>query len=268
MYHFMIDGFQGFRSRFDQVQLVQEVLEEAPVKLGLQPAMPAFILPYYDGVVPEDCGLSSFVFLVGGHFTIHTFSFRETYFADFVSRDPFDSRKLVLMLDSVFPCSTATTHFASRDEHTFKGVKPDLEADFGPHLLIEIDGYEGPKSMDDLFDLFDRLPGLIGMTPIMRPYTIRGKDRTGEDITSVMTMVAESHISLHVFHAEKRAYFDLFSCSFFDTDKVVPTIKEMLPGKQSNDTLIVRGSKYKTLRTDRPQELNRSRAWLDAMKSA
>jgi len=29
-------------------------------------------------------------------------------------------------------------------------------------------------------------------------------------------MIAESHVSLHVFPHEERAYFDLFSCRFFD----------------------------------------------------
>src|SRR5438034_6613835 len=82
MLHFTIDGFQGFRSRFDHVPLIQEVLEEVPTQLGLKPVMPAFMLPYYNGVVPEDCGVSAFVFLAGGHFTLHTFSFREAYFAD------------------------------------------------------------------------------------------------------------------------------------------------------------------------------------------
>src|SRR5256886_7935447 len=86
MLHFTIDGFRGFRSRFDDAHLIQEVLEDAPAQLGLKRAMPAFVLPYYSGVVPEDCGISAFVFLAGGHFTLHTFSFREAYFADLVAR--------------------------------------------------------------------------------------------------------------------------------------------------------------------------------------
>ena len=69
MLHFTIDGFRGFRSRFDDAHLIQEVLEDAPAQLGLKRAMPAFVLPYYNGVVPEDCGISAFVFLAGGHFT-------------------------------------------------------------------------------------------------------------------------------------------------------------------------------------------------------
>lgn len=44
MTHVTLDGFRGSRSRFDDIRLVQEVLEELPVVLGLQRTMPAFLL--------------------------------------------------------------------------------------------------------------------------------------------------------------------------------------------------------------------------------
>ena len=56
MKHLHYDGIQGYRSRFDDIHLVYEFLEEVPPELGLRPAMPPFILPYYNGVVPEDEG--------------------------------------------------------------------------------------------------------------------------------------------------------------------------------------------------------------------
>ena len=43
--HFTLDGFHGFRSRFDDIKLVQEILEELPSVLGLKPVMPPFLLP-------------------------------------------------------------------------------------------------------------------------------------------------------------------------------------------------------------------------------
>src|SRR5438093_10524318 len=103
MHHFMSDGCRGFRSRFDHIQLIQEILEEVPEKLGLRPAMPAFLLPYYNSVVPEDCGVSAFVFLQGGHFTLHTFSFRDAYFVDVVEPSVFVYERLRLLLSSELP---------------------------------------------------------------------------------------------------------------------------------------------------------------------
>lgn len=260
MLHFTIDGFRGFRSRFDHVPLIQEVLEEIPVQLGLTPVMPAFVLPYYNGVVAEDCGVSAFLFLGGGHFTLHTFSFREAYFADLVAPEPFDADRLRTVLQAVFPCETTSVQTIERTK--MKDTEPDAEADFGPHLFLNIDAYQGPQSMDTLFALFDRLPRTIGMTPIMRPYVIRDTLGDGRRVLSALTMIAESHVSLHVFPDEERAYFDIFSCRFFDRDQVVPQLKACFPGGTVHEALIARGSRYRYLRTERAEEHVRSRAWL------
>jgi S-adenosylmethionine/arginine decarboxylase-like enzyme len=259
MVHFTIDGFRGFRSRFDDARLIQELLEDAPAQLGLRRAMPAFVLPYYNGVVAEDCGISAFVFLAGGHFTLHTFSFRETYFADLVAPDEFDPAKLRALLEAVFPCAITTAQMVERQD--LKDSEPDVESDFGPHLFLNVDAYQGPRSLDALFDLFDRLPAEIGMTPIMRPYVIRDS-AAGRPVLSAMTMIAESHVSLHVFPREDRAYVDLFSCRFFDRTFVVPRLRAQFPGGSVQEALIARGSRYRYLRTERADEHAKSRTWL------
>src|SRR3989441_7773762 len=149
MLHFTIDGFQGFRSRFDHVPLIQEVLEEVPTQLGLKSVMPAFVLPYYNGVVPEDCGVSAFVFLAGGHFTLHTFSFREAYFADLVAPVPFDAGRLRSVLEAGFPCAITAGPTGGRPGP--QGTAPAPGAGFGPPPFLHVDAYQGPQSMDTLF---------------------------------------------------------------------------------------------------------------------
>ena len=265
MQHFMIDGFRGFRSRFDHLHLLQEVLEEVPAQLGLQPTMPAFLLPYYNGVVAEDCGVSAFVFLAGGHFTLHTFSFREVYFGDLVSATRFDARRLQLLLESLFPCETTTVNSVTREPGSLRTVPPDVRTDFGPHLFLDLEDFRGPRTLDDLFQVFDHLPASVGMTPIMRPYVVRNTTPDGP-VLSAMTMIAESHISIHVFEATGRAFFDLFSCRFFDRDTVVPRIRAELGGGEAREGFVARGSKYRLLRTGRPEELSRSKLWLRALK--
>jgi len=265
MQHFIIDGIRGYRSRFDHIQLIQEVLEELPAHLGVEPAMPAFLLPYYNGVVPEDCGVSAFVLLRGGHFTLHTFSFREAYFADFVAPAAFDTSTLRQHLDAAFPCASISTHTVSRTPGALRTVTPSVTEDFGPHVFLDIAEYQGPTTMDDLFSLFDSLPWEIDMTPIMRPYTLKGTTTAGQRFVSVVTMIAESHIILHVFPDQRTAYLDLFSCRFFDTDKVLTQIKAELPGQVVNEALIGRGSKYHLLRTEREDEVAKSKGWLDAV---
>jgi len=264
MNHFVMDAFNGYRSRLDDITLVHEFLEELPLKLGLKPVMPPFILPYYDGVVPEDCGISAFIFLAGGHFTIHTFSFREAYFVDMVCPQPFDSRKLEKIIEETFPATRVTSYQLEREKQESYPQKIEInrKLDFGPHLFLDFSNYTGPTTMDDLFTLFDTMPFKIGMTPIMRPYVV--KNSMGEEkVTSILTMIAESHISLHYFEKSKRAYLDLFSCRFFNYDEVIGKLKQIFSGDVINETLIARGSKYHQFKKVAVPDSGHRGSWLD-----
>lgn len=264
MNHFVMDAFNGYRSRLDDITLVHEFLEELPFKLGLKTVMPPYILPYYNGVVPEDCGISAFVFLDGGHFTIHTFSFREAYFVDLVSAQPFDSDKLENIVRETFPAERVTSYLLERErKETYpKKIKIDEALDFGPHVFLDLNEYNGPRTMDELFTIFDTLPFKIGMTPIMRPYMVRNVV-DGEKVTSILTMIAESHISLHYFEESKRAYLDLFSCRFFNYEDVIGKLKQVFNSKVVNETLISRGSLYHQFKTGAPQKVVNNSSWVE-----
>jgi S-adenosylmethionine/arginine decarboxylase-like enzyme len=262
MHHFFLDAYGSYRSRLDDIALVHEFLEEVPLKLGLRTIMPPFVLPYYNGIVPEDRGISAFVFLEGGHFTIHTFSYRGVFFCDLLNLQAVDAERLRAQIEEAFPSDRTFQNFVERK----KGFRvdrpdPDRKKDFGPHLMLDFEEYRGPATLDDLFGFFDTLPYDIGMTPIMRPYGLRNRTPRGE-VVSVLTMIAESHISLHCFPGEGKAYFDIFSCSFFDDKRVSRELKKRLPGRLAAEALISRGGKYKDFREGRREKVRYSRQWL------
>jgi S-adenosylmethionine/arginine decarboxylase-like enzyme len=263
MYHFLYDAYNGYRSRLDDILLVHEFLEEVPVKLRVKTVMPPFVLPYYNGVVPEDCGISAFVFLAGGHFTLHTFSYRGAFFVDFLCPECFDRKRLHSLIDEVFPAETKFENCINRTAGE-RLVRPamDIKKDFGPHLFLDIDDYMGPDTMDSVFAYLDGLPSKVGMTPIIRPYVVTSRSGR-QNVISGLTMIAESHIALHVFKESRKAFFDLFSCSFFDTAKVPQEIKKELKGRVIHETLVSRGSKYKKFGETAAQKVKFSRAWLD-----
>jgi S-adenosylmethionine/arginine decarboxylase-like enzyme len=267
MYHFLFDAYNGYRSRLDDIMLVHEFLEEVPLKLGVKAVMPPFVLPYYNGVVPEDCGISAFVFLAGGHFTLHTFSYRGALFIDFLYPREFDQEKLQALIDNVFPSEKKSRNFIDRGAgERLSRPAIDTRKDFGPHLFFDIEDYSGPDTMDGIFTYFDGLPASVGMTPIIRPYVVKSRV-DGQDVVSGLTMIAESHIALHVFKKSRKACFDLFSCTFFDTEKVPREIKKELKGRVLHETLVSRGSKYKQYGETAAQKVKFSRAWLDTVFS-
>lgn len=259
-----MDAFKGYRSRLDDILLVHELLEEIPETLELEPVMPPFVLPYYNGVIPEDCGISAFIFLAGGHFSIHTFSFREAFFVDLVTPKPLNASLLENRIKSAFPAEIVNTDCTGRGNRqtAFKNITIDPALDFGPHVMFDFEQYTGPVTMDDLFTLFDTIPYKIGMTPIMRPYAVKGVYH-GEEITSILTMIAESHISLHYFPKQARAYFDIFSCRFFDYNDVAGKLKQEFKGRISNEVYISRGSKYQNLRSTSEMLTTKSKTWLE-----
>lgn len=265
MYHYYFDGLRGFRSRLDSLELVHEVLQEICEELGIRPAMPPFLLPYYDGVLPQDCGISSFLFLAGGHATLHTFSFREAFFFDLAYPQAFDTALLTRLLTTAFPCQLTQHGMSGRGREAGPARPPSVEWDFGPHLLVDVEEYAGPCTLDSLFTLFDELPATIGMTPIMRPYVARSQTADGQAVLSAMTMIAESHISLHVFPDRKTAFFDLFSCRFFEPEPVLARILRALPGRVVQHALRGRGERYRLERTEHVTEHARTRAWLTAV---
>jgi len=262
VYHYIYDAHFSYRARLDDLRLVYEILEDLPSRLKLKALAPPFILPYYSGAEPEDCGISAFIFLEMGHITLHTFSFREGYYLDLCSEKRFDPDLAKSEISRVFPAAELRTDFVKRvkDVSIRQDRKIDKKKDFGPHLLINLSGLEN-RSFEDLFCLFDRMPFQVGMTPIMRPYGIISGTRK-RPIWSIMTMIAESHISLHMDRSSGDAYFDLFSCSFFPVDPVTKKLFVLLGGKVESVQLISRGHDYQTKRSTAVKACRQSREWL------
>jgi len=262
MKHVVFDGFNAFRSRLDDYLLIHEVLNELPEILGVTSVMPPMLIPYYNGVRAEDCGISSFVFLKGGHITLHTFSYRETLFADIVSTETYSEELFLKTLSSVFPCKVETHQFFQRNG-TESFLQPvDSEKDFGPHIFLKFQGRGLLNSFESIFDAFDRLPQEIGMTPIMRPYVLKSNmNNRGESVVSVMTMIAESHIVAHFFQPSNTVYFDLFSCSFFEMDPIITKITEIFGIPVENMGFFSRGKNYAEYRMNNEIHYLNSSRW-------
>ena len=93
MKHVMLDCYGSTQTLLDDIRYINKIMNEIPYVLKLVTVTPPQLIPYYYGKIKEDDGISSFVFLEGGHITIHTFPFRQCYFVDIFSKD-FDTEVL------------------------------------------------------------------------------------------------------------------------------------------------------------------------------
>jgi len=264
MQHLMFDGIQGHRSRLDDILLMHETLERLPRILGMETTMPPIVTPYYNGFDPEDCGLSGFVFLPGGHVTLHTFSMREAVFADILTPVTIQASTAESLILNSFPCAQHSTFLESRGPDTTDsaaGCTVDMDKDFGPHLFAEYSVEHLNPTMDWLFIALDTLPGAIGMTPIMRPYVLSNALRGGASVVSGLTMIAESHIAVHIFSPTRNAFVDIFSCKFFDQTSVLHHLEKLFQSHPTAHSFISRGKQFSQLRSMAADRYERFGDW-------
>lgn len=265
MLHIMIDAYGCDSPKLDNLKSVYDSIIKITNFLGVKTIMPPSLIPYYYGRVKEDDGISAFVLLKGGHFTIHTFPQRECYFVDVLYDGFINESKLMEALKGEFPFEREIVHSVDRRFEIEKQLKSEIDEsrDFGPHYLMR---NESPVSldMDKIYAFLDAIPVLINMDPISRPVVITDKVINPEIISGI-TVIAQSHIALHYYKAENRFWLDIFSCSFIECENIINTVEEML-GVKVEWRLISRGSKHTDKITERDEYIARFNIWQENIR--
>lgn len=118
---------------------------------------------------------------------------------------------------------------------------------FGKHLMLDLRECDQAK-LDDLelcFALLNDIPDRIKMKKISAPHVFRYRAEQEEDrgITGV-TLIAESHISLHTFPVKGHAFADVFSCKPFDVDLVIAIFVQAFAVKKFDSYTQDRGKHF------------------------
>ncbi len=97
------------------------------------------------------------------------------------------------------------------------------------HLII--DGYCGDsKKMQDtefIHQFLDTYPGQIGMTKVSTPQVSRYESPNPQEHgLSGFILLAESHISIHVFPELSYVNIDIFSCNDFQSELVISQLQQ------------------------------------------
>lgn len=95
---------------------------------------------------------------------------------------------------------------------------------YGPHLTIDAYGCEKERlaSLDVVFSFLDRMPEVIGMQKITKPYVFTHlADPDPEWGITGVVIIATSHVSFHSYPELGIAFVDVFSCKVFNTEEAI-----------------------------------------------
>ncbi len=242
MKHMMLDCYGANRDVLNDLKYITYILNEMALELNVTPIAPPQLVPYYYGKVAEDDGISAFVLLEGGHITIHTFPFRECYFADIFYAGDFDTERVISLLQNRMAFDTTISKVSIKDRsiESYEKLEYDSTKDFGPHVLVKIQA-KREIHMEEVFDFLEHLVPNINMTPITRACVLKSRLINSKYLSGII-LIAQSHISFHYNYKTKEIFFDIFSCAAFDYSQLSTIFYDF--GEVKSNELVARGSKH------------------------
>lgn len=216
--HFFLDGYGVESSELSSVDNMEKLLDVVNKKYCNDKGS-ITLIPYFDGKIKEDGGVSGIIIGNNMHFTCHTFCYKKAMFVDyFGNNDNFDGIKESVL--NVYPT----------DDFDLCNDNKNLDGNFGKHLIFKnLNGL----SFDNARILIEKILSDIGMTPINDVIT----NYTDEECFDLLQPIAESHISIH--RKGNNMVLDVFSCKWFDEAKLSSLLNSFDYEK------VCRGVKYK-----------------------
>ncbi|MGC9195109.1 MAG: adenosylmethionine decarboxylase [Syntrophobacteraceae bacterium] len=99
--HLMLDGYGCDTGSLQDISKIYNFLDNYPAQMDMTKIMPPYVFRY-NGVVPEDWGVSGFVLIAESHISIHTFPDKQYLSIDMFSCKPFDTDVAIETIKSYF----------------------------------------------------------------------------------------------------------------------------------------------------------------------
>ncbi|MBM3229714.1 adenosylmethionine decarboxylase [Candidatus Parvarchaeota archaeon] len=114
--HLTLDLYGCSKKKLKDVNFVYSFLDELPGQVGMTKIMPPYAFSY-NGVKPEDWGVSGIVLIAESHISVHTFVEKEYASIDIFSCKDFDVEKAEKAIVSKFEAKAYEKNFMMRGRH-------------------------------------------------------------------------------------------------------------------------------------------------------
>jgi len=111
--HLIIDGFGGNPRILESEELIYQLLDHYPSRIGMTKIAPPYVFRYL-GSKPEDWGISGFVLIAESHISIHTFPERCLVNIDVFSCKDFDSEQVIKDIQAKFELTELRSYLLDR----------------------------------------------------------------------------------------------------------------------------------------------------------
>lgn len=99
--HLTLDLISCNQERLKSLELHFRVLNELPALIGMTKITQPYVFPY-EGLVPQDRGITGIVIIAESHISIHSFEVKNYCFVDVFSCKPFDTNRAIEFIVDTF----------------------------------------------------------------------------------------------------------------------------------------------------------------------
>lgn len=111
--HLMLDCRGCNTEKISNLEYVFKFLNELPERIGMTKITQPYVFPY-EGLIPEDCGITGTVIIAESHITFHSFVEKDYFFFDVFSCKHFDMDIVAQMVMETFDVKHVARHEAIR----------------------------------------------------------------------------------------------------------------------------------------------------------
>jgi S-adenosylmethionine decarboxylase len=111
--HLTLDLSKCNKNKLSDYNFVFNLLNELPSKIGMTKITQPYVFPY-DGLVPEDKGITGIVIIAESHISIHTFELKDYVFIDLFSCKDFNVESAKQYFIEAFESKEAVVNIVER----------------------------------------------------------------------------------------------------------------------------------------------------------
>jgi S-adenosylmethionine decarboxylase len=121
--HLMLDLRKCVQARLSDYELVFNILQDLPEKIGMTRITQPYVFPY-SGLVPEDKGITGTVIIAESHISVHTFQEKDYCFVDVFSCKDFDVDYAAEYIINAFGSKDYDKHIVQRGRDFVRYEQP------------------------------------------------------------------------------------------------------------------------------------------------